>query len=88
MNLEQKSKEDWITMELRSGLETLMNLPNRFVTLIWKIIGWKGVIVALTVFLIYADKIKGSAIPYVWIAITVIVVFDKKALDIIGKIKR
>jgi len=87
-NEEVKKVDGFVPMELRGGWETFKNLPNRVVTLIWKLLGWKGVIVGLTVWMVLADKITEGAIPYVWISIALIVIFDKDALKIIKDIKR
>lgn len=81
-------KEEITPMEFRSGKETLLNIPNRIITLVWKVIGWKGVFVALTVILIYHEKLPDGSIPYVWIALMLIAVFGEKALDVIKDIKK
>lgn len=80
--------EEFVPMEFRSGWETLKNLPNRFITLIWKIVGWKGVMTALTFFLVLNGQIPESAVPYVWIALMLITIFGEKALDVIKDIKK
>lgn len=79
---------EFIPMELRSGWETFKNLPNRLVTLIWKLIGWKGVMTTITTIMIWCGKIPESAVPYVWIALLLVVIFGEKALGVIKDIKR
>jgi hypothetical protein len=71
-------------MELRGGMETLKGMPNRLITLIWKLIGWKGVMVALTVFLLLQGKIDS----YVWAVVFVLVIFDRAGLDFIKELKK
>ena len=88
MKEEMKEKEDFVPMELRGGWETFCNLPNRLVTLVWKIIGWKGIMTALTVISIWSGKIPESAVPYVWISLLLVVVFGEKALDVIKDVKK
>ena len=84
MNKDEFNGGDFVPMELRSGMETLKNLPNRVVTLIWKLIGWKGVMVALTVFLILAGKLDS----YVWALVFLLVIFDRAGLEFINEIKK
>jgi len=81
-------KEEFIPMELRGGLETLKNLPNRVLTLLWKVLGWKGLFVGLTVLMIWVGKIPGAAIPYVWIALVILILFGQKGLEFIKHLKR
>ncbi|MCF7947674.1 MAG: hypothetical protein K9M94_03645 [Spirochaetia bacterium] len=83
-----EKEEEFVPMELRPGLETFKNLPNRFVTLIWKIIGWKGVFVSLTVVMIWAGKIPAAAVPYVWGFTILVILFDKQGLQFIKDLKK
>ena len=76
--------EDFIPMELRGGMETLKNMPNRLVTLLWKIIGWKGIMVSLTVWMLFLDKLDS----YVWVVVFVLIIFDRAGLEFIKEIKK
>jgi hypothetical protein len=84
MSKEEFNGGDFIPMELRSGMETLKNMPNRLITLLWKLIGWKGVMVALTVYMIMLGKLDS----YVWVVVFVLVIFDRAGLDFIKEIKK
>jgi hypothetical protein len=79
---------DFIPMELRGGWETFCGLPNRFVTLIWKVIGWKGLLVGLTVLMIWKNKIPQSAAPYLWAFIVLVILFGVKGLEFIKDLKK
>jgi hypothetical protein len=80
--------EEIVPMELQSGWETFKNLPNRLVTLIWKIIGWKGVMVGLTVVLIITGKIANEAAAYIWAFVFLLILFGREGLKWIEKLKR
>lgn len=84
MSKEEFNGGDFIPMELRGGMETLKNMPNRVVTLFWKLIGWKGVMVALTVYLTLMDKLDS----YVWVVVFLLVIFDRAGLEFIKEIKK
>ena len=80
--------EEVLPMELRTGWETFKNLPNRLVTLIWKLIGWKGVMVGLTVALILTGKIADAAAAYIWAFVFLLILFGREGLKWIEKLKR
>ncbi len=82
------NRDGFIPMERRSGWETFKNLPNRFVTLIWKVIGWKGLLVGLTVLMIWKDKIPQAAVPYLWAFIVLVILFGIKGLEFIKDLKK
>ena len=80
--------EEVLPMELRTGWETFKNLPNRLVTLIWKLIGWKGVMVGLTVALILTGKIADAAAAYIWAFVFLLILSGREGLKWIVKLKR
>lgn len=84
MSKEEYNSGEFIPMELKSGMETFKNLPNRFVTLIWKLVGWKGIMVGLTVWMILMGKLDS----YVWVVVFLLVIFDRAGLEFIKEIKR
>ena len=84
MSKEEFNSGDFIPMELKSGMETFRNLPNRVVTLIWKLVGWKGVMVGLTVWMINRGKLDS----YVWVVVFLLVIFDRAGLGFIKEIKK
>lgn len=75
---------EFVPMELRGGWETLKNIPNRLVTMLWKVIGWKGIMVGLTVWML----LRGTLDSYTWIVVFVLIIFDRAALEFIREIKR
>ena len=84
MSQDEYNGGDFVPMELRGGMETLKGMPNRLITLLWKLIGWKGVMVALTVWMVLMGKIDS----YVWAVVFVLVIFDRAGLDFIKELKK
>jgi hypothetical protein len=80
--------EEFVPMEKQGGWTTFKNLPNRFVTLIWKVIGWKGILLGLTVLLFWFEKIPNTAVAYVWCFIVLVILFGQKGLDFIKELKK
>ena len=63
-------------------------IPTRLVNLINKLLGLKGVVLAITYLLFIQDIIPEVAIGYTWIFIVLIIVFGEKALTFIKDIKK
>ncbi len=61
---------------------------TRLLTMISKLLGMKGIVLAGTIYLIKKDHIPENAVGYVWIAIVLIVVFGEKALTFFKDIKK
>lgn len=76
--------EEFIPMEFRSGKETLVNIPNRIVTLAWKVISFQGLVLGLATWLVFNQKIES----YAWIVVVLFVLFGRSALDVIREIKK
>jgi len=68
--------------------ETVKDLPCRVVSLLHKFIGWKGLIVSGTIWIGKLSLIAPEFFGWVWVVIAMMVIFDKKALDVIKEIKR
>ena len=60
----------------------------RFINVINKLLGMKGVVLVSTIYLFKKDIIPEQAVGYVWIFIVLIVVFGEKALTFIKDIKK
>ncbi len=63
-------------------------IPTRLVNLINKLLGLKGIVLAITYLLFIQDIIPEAAIGYTWIFIVLIVVFGKEALTFIKDLKK
>ena len=63
-------------------------IPRRFINMINKLLGMKGIVLAGTIYLIKKEHIPDNAVGYVWIFIVLIVVFGEKALTFIKDIKK
>lgn len=83
MSDEQKGI-DFIPMEFRSGKETLKNIPNRLITLVWKVISFQGIVLSLGTWLVYQEKVES----YAWLLVVVLILFGRSGLDFIKEIKK
>lgn len=80
--------DEFTKMEYQDGLTTLKNLPNRVFTLLWKILGWKGILLSLTFVLTWFGKVPEGAVGYVWLLTMVLILFGEKGLDFVKEIKK
>jgi hypothetical protein len=62
-------------------------LPSRIMQKLFEFLGWKGIILSLTIRMSY-DKIFADNTAWVWIIVILLLLFDKKAFDIIKEIKK
>lgn len=65
----------------------LKMIPARIMRKFFEFIGWKGIVFVTTIILMLG-KVFGEGSGWVWISIVLILVFDKKALDIIKEIRK
>ena len=71
-------------MEFRSGKETLKNIPNRVITLVWKVVSFQGLVLFLATWLVFEQRIES----YAWIAVVLFVLFGRSALDVVKELKK
>lgn len=71
-----------------SFLDAVKYLPTRLINAISKLIGMKGVVLVITIYLIKNKLLPDSAVGYTWIFIVLIVVFGEKALAVLKDIKK
>lgn len=84
MNKTEYAEGEFVPMELQGGMAMIKGMPGRFVALVWKIIGWKGIMVALTVWML----LQGMLDSYVWVVVFVLVIFDRAGLEFIKELKK
>ena len=68
--------------------EAVKYIPVRFVNLVNKLLGMKGIVLVITYILFIQEIIPEAAIAYTWIFIVLIVVFGEKALTFIKDLKK
>jgi len=69
-------------------LQSIKYIPIRFVNMVNKLFGMKGVALAGTLYLIKGEMIPEPAVAYTWIFIVLIIVFGEKALTFIKDLKK
>jgi len=81
----QKDMEGaFVPMELQGGWKTFKGLPGRVVTLLWKLVSFQGIVLALATWLKFTDKIES----YAWLVVIVFVLFGRVGLDFLKEIKK
>ena len=84
MSNEEYNGGDFVPMELRSGRETLVNMPNRVITLVWKLVSFQGIVLSLATWLVFRGRIES----YAWLVVVMFVLFGRSALDFIKELKK
>ncbi len=68
--------------------QAIKYFPTRIINLLNKLVGLKGVILAVTYILFHQKLIPEAMVGYVWIAVVLIFVFGEKALTVFKDIKK
>lgn len=64
------------------------NLPQRLMLLLWKLVSWKGAFLAGYFFLTMTGRIPAEVVVWGYLVLFVLVVFDKKGLDVLKDLRR
>ncbi len=70
-----------------SGLETIKDLPNRFFTLIWKMMSVKGEVLVMAFWLVVTGKVDGWHAVVLFLFSALIVIFGRDSLKWIEALK-
>lgn len=70
----------------KNALETLKDIPNRIVSLVWNLISRWGIILGLTFFLIYRGFLDNWYAVVAWLVFSLFFLFKTEAPEMIEKI--
>ena len=68
--------------------QVVSDLPTRLMKLVWKLISWKGVMLAATLATFVLGLIPEASRGYVFVLVMFALVFDKKILDVVSGFKK
>ncbi len=68
-------------------LETLKDIPNRVITLIWKLLSVKVMIMGASFWLVFDEKLEGWFAVVLLLVMALIVIFGRESLKFIEALK-
>lgn len=68
--------------------EVIKDLPARFVRMVWKFVGQKGVILGVTIWLIKTDTFPEASEPYIFCFVILLVLFGIEGLKFLKDLKK
>lgn len=80
--------EDMPPPQTWRAIEIVKSLPQRLMLLLWKLVSWKGAFLAGYFFLTMTNRIPSEMVVWGYLVLFVLIVFDKKGLDVIKDLRR
>jgi len=72
----------------KTAWEVIKDIPARLLRLIWKLLSRKGIVLALTVWLIKSDTFPEGSEPYIFGFIVLLVLFGIEGLKFLKDLKK